>query len=229
MSEANKNLDFMAELRSQIGGVSNSLDQLRPPAGVATGISTFDDFLLWRGLPKGDLTLLQGEPGARTTEVWLNTLIQIHKEKKRAAWIDADWESLHSPFSQSLQNKKAHWGQLMIVKVSKGRSRLFWILNEIIKSGLFETVGCHLQNLQLKNADLKKIKKLANLHRVALVIISHIRRLVIDPIYALVIECDHDFFTIRRALHRPTPFSVPENMIQSDLKSELQMNRGFLW
>ena len=53
------------------------LQQLRPPAGVATGVDVIDDFLLWRGLPKGDLTLLSGKPGAGATSLWIQTAAKV--------------------------------------------------------------------------------------------------------------------------------------------------------
>jgi hypothetical protein len=53
---------------------------------------------------------------------------------------------------------------------------------------------------------------------VALVLISHLKQWIMDPVFALIIECDTDFFTVRRALHRPTPFTVPRSMIHSQLQ-----------
>ena len=49
-----------------------SAENLQPPAGVPTGVNTLDDFLLWKGVPKGDLTLFQGSPGTGATSLWVS-------------------------------------------------------------------------------------------------------------------------------------------------------------
>lgn len=40
-----------------------SAENLQPPAGLPTNVDTLDQFLLWKGIPQGDLSLLQGTPG----------------------------------------------------------------------------------------------------------------------------------------------------------------------
>ena len=196
------------------------LQQLRPPAGVATGVDVIDDFLLWRGIPKGDLTLLSGKPGAGATSLWIQTAAKVQAEKKWAAWINSDWELLPS----SLTHKKMRLDKLLVVSKPKENSQLFWILQEMISSTLFEIIGLHVDEGSLKIHQLQKLKKLARTHQVALVIISHAKTWALNPLFSLVIDCQGDFFTIKRAAHRPTPFTIPGGLVHADLMSQLTAN-----
>lgn len=207
-------------LKERFSGFLTSLEQLRPPAGLPTGLDVFDDFLLWRGLPKGDLTLLNGKPGAGATSLWINTARRIHEENKWVAWVNSDWELLPS----YLLHKKVNLRRLLVVKKPKQNTQMFWILQELITSSLFEMVGCHLPETFLKNHQLQKLKKLARTHQVALVIISHAKQWMMNPIFSLVIDCARDFFTIKRALHRPTPFSIQGSFINADFRNQLSIN-----
>lgn len=196
------------------------LQQLRPPAGVATGVDVIDDFLLWRGLPKGDLTLLSGKPGAGATSLWIQTAAKVQTEKKWAAWINSDWELMPS----ALTHKKMRLDKLLVVSKPKENSQLFWILQEMISSTLFDIIGLHVEEGGLKNHQLQKLKKLARTHQVALVMISHAKNWATNPLFSLVIDCQSDFFTIKRAAHRPTPFTIPGGLVHADLMSQLTAN-----
>jgi recombination protein RecA len=207
----------LTELKEKLSHSLVSLEQLRPPAGLPTGLDVFDDFLLWRGIPKGDLTLLNGKPGAGATSLWIHTAQKIHEQNKWVAWINSDWELLPS----YLLHKKINLKRLLVVKKPKESSQMFWILQELITSSLFEMVGCHLPETFLKNHQLQKLKKLARLHQVALVIICHAKHWSSNPIFSLVIDCARDFFTIRRALHRPTPFSIQGSFVHADFRNQL--------
>ena len=216
--------DKLSELRSQLSSLVplQSLDNLRQPEGIATGLSVFDDFFLWKGFPKGDLTLLHGRPGTGSTSLWLSAASQVHKLNKWVAWINSDWELMPSPHLQ----KKLLLNRLLVVKKPKDLSQMFWVLQEMITSSLFEMIGCHLPQSFLKNHQLQKLKKLARLHAVALVFVSHVKNLVMNPLFSLVIDCHRDFFTVQRALHRPTPFTISGSMIYADLMPELEYKRG---
>lgn len=212
----------MADLREELGALLCGVDQLQPPEGLATGVDVFDDFLLWRGIPKGDLSLFLGRPGTGATSLWLKTAQQIHAQKKWVAWVNSDWDLLpNSPLARNLRLDR-----LLVVKKPKENQQLFWVLQELITSSLFEMVGCHLPEALLKNHQLQKLKKLARLHHVALVLISHAKNWSVNPIFGLVIECGRDFFTVRRALHRPTPFTVSGALVHSDLLGQLRAVLG---
>jgi recombination protein RecA len=199
-----------------------NLDNLRRPEGIATGIRVFDDFFLWKGLPKGELSLLHGRPGTGSTSLWLSAASQVHKSNKWAAWVNSSWELMPSPHLQ----KKLLLNRLLVVKKPSDMQKLFWILQEMITSSLFEMVGCHLPNNLLKNHQLQKLKKLARVHAVALVFVSHVKNILINPLFSLVIDCHRDFFTVQRALHRPTPFTISGSMIYADLMPELEQTHG---
>jgi recombination protein RecA len=204
----------LAQLRQELGNKLLSVDQLRPPEGLPTGISTFDNFLLWKGIPKGEISLLYGHPGTGCTSLWLSTARQIHAQKKWVAWVNSDWELLPSHLVQ----KGLDLNRLLVVQKPTDKSQMFYILQELITSSLFEMVGCHLQLMDLKIHQLNKLKKLASLHKVALVIISSTRRLRNHPLFSLIIDFQKDFLTVRRALHRPTPFHIARD------RSETQLN-----
>lgn len=215
----------LPELKNKLSNELVSLCQLKPPAGVPTGIDVIDDFLLWRGLPKGDLTLLSGKPGAGATSLWIQTAAKVQLEKKWVAWINSDWELMPSALSE----KKIKLEKLLVVSKPKDNSQLFWILQEMISSTLFELIGLHVQEGSLKIHQLQKLKKLARTHQVALVIISHAKTWALNPIFSLVIDCQGDFFTVKRAAHRPTPFTIPGGLVHADLMSQLATNpRGLL-
>jgi recombination protein RecA len=205
------------ELRDKLSQDLVGLHQLRPPAGLSTGIDVIDDFLLWRGFPQGDLTLLSGQPGTGATSLWLQTAVKVQEQKKWVAWINSDWELLPA----SLARKKINLQKLLVVRKPAEDSQLFWILQEMITSSLFEMIGCHLHETGLKNHQLQKLKKLARSHQVALVFITQSTQWMNSALFSLVIDCQGDFFTIKRAAHRPTPFTIPGGLIHADLMSQL--------
>lgn len=212
----------VAGLREEMGSLLCGMERLQPPEGLATGVDVFDDFLLWRGIPKGDLSLFLGRPGTGATSLWLRTAQQIHAQKKWVAWVNSDWDLLpNSALARSLRLDR-----LLVVKKPKENRQLFWILQELVTSSLFEMVGCHLPEALLKNHQLQKLKKLARLHHVALVLISHAKNWSVNPLFGLVIECGRDFFTVRRALHRPTPFTVSGGLVHADLLGQLKAVLG---
>ncbi len=205
------------DLKQKLSNSLVSLQQLRPPAGVATGVDVIDDFLLWRGIPKGDITLLSGKPGAGATSLWIQSAAKLQAEKKWAAWINSDWELMPS----ALKAKNINLEKLLVVSKPQDNAQLFWILQEMISSTLFDLIGLHVQEGSLKIHQLQKLKKLARTHQVALVIISHAKTWATNPLFSLVIDCQGDFYTVKRALQRPTPFTIPGGLVHADLMSQL--------
>jgi recombination protein RecA len=192
------------------------VEQLRPPEGLPTGLDVFDNFLLWKGIPKGDISLFNGRPGAGATSLWINTVQKIHESKKWVAWVNSDCELMPS----ALLSKKIDLQRLLVVKKPETNEKMFWVIQELISSSLFELVGCHIQDTMFKNHQLQKLKKLARLHKVAFVIISHAKQWTLNPLFSLVIDCARDFFTVRRALHRPTPFSIQGSIVYAGLSHQ---------
>ncbi len=190
-----------------------SAEQLQPPEGVPTGVATLDNFLLWRGVPKGDLSLFQGPPGTGATSLWIRLTQKAHENNRWVAWVN----SSHQLLPTNLSHQKINLKKLLVVKEPQGNDQLFWILQELITSSLFEVIGCQLKEMFLKNHQLQKLKKLCRFHKVALVFLSHKVSKFVNPLFSLSIQFQRDFITIQRALHRPTPFSVAGSMIYENL------------
>lgn len=195
-----------------------SAEQLQPPPGLSTGVAVLDNYLLWRGLPQGELTLLQGQPGTGATSLWVNLVQQVHGQNKWAAWINGNSQIFPSHLSQNKINLK----KLLVVKEPAESEKLFWLLQELISSSLFEVIGCHLKEMFLKNHQLQKLKKLCRLHKVALVFINQKPQKFINPLFSLIMNFQRDFITVQRALHRPTPFNIAGSMIHANFMPQLK-------
>lgn len=195
-----------------------SAEQLQPPAGLATGIPALDSFLLWQGLPLGDLSLFQGVPGTGATSLWIRIVQNVHSQNKWAAWINGDTQL----FPAHLNNYQINLKKLLVVKEPQEPEQLFWLLQELITSTLFEVIGCNLKEMFLKNHQLQKLKRLCRLHKVALVFVSQKPGRFVNPIFSLAIHFQRDFITIQRALHRPTPFNLAGSMIHANFMHQFK-------
>ncbi|WP_413291772.1 recA protein [Bdellovibrio sp. HCB185ZH] len=189
-----------------------SADQLQPPPGVPTGVSTLDDFLLWKGIPKGDLSLFQGSPGTGATSLWVNMTQKAHEDNKWVAWVNGGTQLLPA----HLTSRKINLKKLLVVKEPKEAEQLFWVLQELVTSSLFEVIGCELKEMFFKNHQLQKLKKLCRFHKVALIFVCHKVSKFVNPLFSLIIQFQRDFITIQRALHRPTPFTVAGSMVYAN-------------
>jgi len=195
-----------------------SAEDLQPPAGVPTGISTLDDFLLWKGIPKGDLSLFQGKPGTGATSLWVSMTQKAHEQNKWVAWVNGGTQLLPA----HLASRKVDLKKLLVVKEPKELEQLFWMLQELITSSLFEVIGCELKEMFFKNHQLQKLKKLCRFHKVALIFVCHKASKFINPLFSLIIQFQRDFITIQRALHRPTPFTVAGSMIYANFMHQFK-------
>ncbi len=194
-----------------------SPEQLTPPAGLPTGVDVLDRFLLWKGVPLGELSLFQGLPGTGASSLWLRCVQLVHQSKKWAAWVNSDNQLLPAHLNQNQIDLK----KLLIVQEPRAVGKLFWMLQELISSSLFEVIGCQLANMSLKNHQLQKLKRLCRLHRVALIFILQKISSFINPLFALSIQFKRDFIRIDRALHRPTPFLFSGEWIHAHTLSQL--------
>lgn len=202
----------LSQLKEELKDISFvSAEQLQPPPGLPTGVNVVDDFLLWRGVPQGDLSLFQGLPGTGATSLWVKLVQQVHQQNKWAAWINGDAQL----FPAHLQAYQINLKKLLVVKEPAEKEQLFWLLQELITSSLFEVIGCNLKELSLKNHQLQKLKRLCRLHKVALVFINQKVSRFINPLFSLMIHFQRDFVTIQRALHRPTPFNISGGTIHA--------------
>lgn len=212
------------EIKNQFSQFLVSSSEIKTAAGAPTGIEQFDNFLLWKGLPKGDLTLFSSRPGVGATSVWLNAAKMAQSNGKWAAWINSDWELL----PMNLQQKNLDLRKLLVVKKPTEANQFFWMIQELISSQLFEIIGCHLTEGIFKWHQLKKLKKLARLHQVALVLISHAPQWKKHPLFALSIEFQKDFITILRAQHRLTPFTISGGSLYARFMPQLTTKHGCL-
>ena len=192
-------------------------EQVAPPCGSPTGIAIVDDFLLWKGLPKGDISLFQGAPGTGSTSLWISSIQKAHQKGAWAAWINGNTQLLPS----HLKSRKVELEKLLVVEKPDSQEKLVWILQELISSSLFEVIGCEFEKLNLKNHQLQKIKKLCRMHKVALVFVSHQVERFINPLYGLVLQFGREFITVKRALHRPTPFTFPGSLVHESALPQL--------
>ncbi|HEX7676351.1 MAG TPA: recA protein [Bdellovibrio sp.] len=195
-----------------------SAENLQPPAGVPTGVSTLDNFLLWRGVPKGELSLFQGSPGTGATSLWVGMTQQAHSQNKWVAWVNGGAQLLPA----HLVSRQVNLSKLLVVKEPREAEQLFWILQELITSSLFEVIGCELKEMFFKNHQLQKLKKLCRMHKVALIFVCHKASRFVNPLFSLIIQFQRDFITIQRALHRPTPFSVAGSTINANFISQFK-------
>ncbi|KYG60519.1 recA protein [Bdellovibrio bacteriovorus] len=195
-----------------------SAEHLQPPAGLSTGLAVLDNFLLWKGVPQGDLSLLQGLPGTGATSLWIRIVQQVHAQNKWAAWINGDAQL----FPTHLSHQKINLKRLLVVKEPQEKDQLFWLLQELITSSLFEVIGCNLKEIFLKNHQLQKLKRLCRLHKVALVFVNQKPVKFINPLFSLIMHFQRDFITIQRALHRPTPFNIAGSMIHANFMHQFK-------
>lgn len=191
---------------------------LQPKKGLATGLEKVDSFLLWQGLPLGEISLFQGLPGSGSTSLWTHCLAQVHKNQKWAAWVNNHADL----FPSYLKHLQINLKKLLVVRTPSSDTQLFWILQELISSQLFDLIGCPLPAMSLKKHQLQKLKRLCQTHQVALVFINQKPLTQIDPLFALCIDFKKDSLVIQRALHRPTPFTIKGNLVHASLMPQLK-------
>lgn len=217
VSEGKKLNPSLEHLKQSMSSVLVAPEQVQSHEGVSTGLSLIDDFLLWKGLPKGDLSLIKGPSGSGATSLCIKALQSLHSQNKWAAWINSDFELLPAHLSQ----RGVNLAKLLVVKKPENAQKLFWALQELISSQIFDVVGCHLQEFFLRNHQIQKLKKMARAHKVALIFVCTQNRIKINPLFSLIIDCSRDFFAIQRALHRPTPYFIQGSQIYADLMPQL--------
>lgn len=213
----------LTELKEKLQNHLVTEDQVRPPEGLATGLASFDEALLWKGLPKGEITLISSAPGLGGSTLWLQAAEVLHRGGKWAAWVNSEWQLHPSPELRS----RLRWDRLLVVKNPRDAGRLFWILQEMISSCLFDLIGCHLPHFLFKTHQLMKLKNLARLHKVALVFVTT-GRPRLHPLFALVLECGERGLLVLRALHRPAPFQLEGVLDASPVPAISRTTRALL-
>ena len=185
-------------------------DRLRAPEGVPTGIATFDRFLFWNGLPKGALAFFHGSLGTGATSLWLEAAARTLEQGRWVAWVGSDVPLV----PMSLYQRGANLNRFVCVETRLGDAdsgngnKLFWLLQELMSSTLFELIGCDLGRLRLKEHQLRKLQAQARGAHVALVFLSGskwVPRGSPATAFALIVGFEKRRIVVERALHRPTP------------------------
>ncbi len=180
-----------------------NVDNIQPPEGLPTGFQPLDEFLLWRGLPKGALTYISGHKGLGLTSLWIQTALQITQKGKQVAWVE-DTATRLNPWSLRLQGLCLN--RLFWVSEPKDLKQKLWVMQELCSLDFFEMITCSLGTEFLKDHQLLKLKRLAQRHHTALVFLSP--RAWSHPYLALSLSFQEENLVVLRALHRPTPYAI---------------------
>jgi recombination protein RecA len=191
-------------------------DRLKRPEGLPTGLQALDRFLFWGGLPKGALSLLCGSLGTGVTSLWLETAARgvndaQNQPKNWVAWVNCD-----IPLSPlSLHHKGLSLERFVSIEPPANEAKLFWLLQELMSSSLFELIGCDLGSFRLKEHQIRKLQAQAREAHVALVFLSpklRVYRGSAASVFSLIINFEQRRILIERALHRPTPHSFARSV-----------------
>ena len=168
------------------------------------------NFLLWSGIPKGHLSLFCGSLGTGATSLWIETAGRVIKDGLWAGWINGD-----VPLApQSLYHKQMDLSRFVSIEKPPSSAKLFWVLQEMMSSSLFEFIGCDLGSMQLREHQLRKLQTQAREANVALVFTSQLAppRGSAASILSLIVHFDKKQISVERALHRPTPHSISRSI-----------------
>lgn len=176
-----------------------ALSQITRPLGVATGFSVLDDFLPWQGLPTGGITLFEGPLAPRLAR----RMCARRARSERVVWIHA---LNHRPFFQESET----CFRLQV----PAEADLFNVLPGILQDASFSCVILQLSH-PLNRVKTLELARLARASHVSLVILTKGERALPWDLCELVIESNEDFLSVRKAQHRPVPFWVPVEMIET--------------
>jgi RecA/RadA recombinase len=243
----------LQELKEKFAEHLCTPEEVRHPEGVGTGLEALDRFLFWHGIPKGALTLFNGSLGTGATSLWLEAAQRTVNQGKWVVWINRDVPLSPLPLKQKGMNL-GHFVSIELPTAELGaepngslntnkpngsdetqskahekaaQEKIFWLLQELMSSSLFELVGCDLGEQQLKDHQLRKLQAQARDSNVALVFFSQAKdragsagsksktrklRGATASIFSLIISFQKKRILIERALHRPTPHSLPRSV-----------------
>jgi hypothetical protein len=195
------------ELKQSLQKDLKSPQELSHKPGLPTGLEEIDQFLLWKGLPKGEISLFYGLPGHGATSLWMNTAQRALSSRQWVAWLN-DSQTHCTFFPWPLFQKDSKLSQLLFVNDIKDRQQWIWCLNEIMSLSLFSLIGCDLSGQPLKNFQLAQLRKQAQRHQTALVFIQQQPRFYSAASFATILKFEASHIYVERALHRPTPHKI---------------------
>lgn len=218
-------MSTLTQLKQQLNSQLIEASQLTRHQGIPTHIAELDQFLLWGGLPKGDITLFKGLLGQGSSSLWLRSAQFCAQQKRWCAWI-------HSPQLKLCPWALARYGcdlsRLLSIGAPRSRKQLIWAFGEILSHDLFDLVGCDVSTFHLTPTDLLRLKRLARQHCAAVVLLDNKIHAGSTPFYALVMDFTGPQVCIERALHRPTPYTIQRRDLYADFMPQPQQNRTSL-
>jgi hypothetical protein len=210
----------LAELKKALGeGVLVAPDRVQSWPGCPTGIAAFDNFLLWKGFPKGALSLVSGDLGLGGTRLWLEAAASLTHANKWVAWINGSESQLNGAAVRKLKLDRLLWISSPIDVKQK-----LWALQELCSLCLFDLIGCDFESDGLKVGQILKLKKIALRYQIALVLFSRTQRS--HPFFSLVMEMTSKNLKVVRALHRPTPHLIERRELYADTLPQLAAGRS---
>lgn len=208
----------LAHIRKELEHYLSPLNGLVRHEGIRTQLPSLDNYLFWNGLPKSELSLFMGVPGAGASSLWLKCAETLIQENKSVAWVNSDAWLLPN----HLRLKNLDLNKVFVVHKPKDATQLFWILQEMITSGVFALIGCHLSDLQLKVSYLQKLKRLAKSYQVTLVFLTQKIRQSLHSLFSVILQFEKFQLTVTRAQHRPTPFTLSQESWNANPLLELK-------
>lgn len=204
-------------------------ERMTRPEGLATGFAPLDRFLFWGGLPKGALSLLQGAIGTGATSFWIEAAARVISQGKWVAWVDGG-----IPLSPlSLHHRGLDLNRLVAVETPTCEKKLFWLLQELMSSSLFDLIGCDLGQLRLKEHQLRKLQAQARGAQIALTFLAQkdsrarsLYRGSSATVFSLIVNFEKHQICVERALHRPTPQSFPHPSARSVTYARFTIHTG---
>ncbi len=219
--------ETLRELKALFASQLRDSNDLKRPEGIATGLESLDRFLLWGGLPKGALSLLSGSLGMGATSLWIDAAAKLTAQGRWAAWINRTVPLCPIPlYQRSINLDRIVSLDLPNHEQGTQSEKLFWVLQELMSSSLFDLIGCDLGEQRLKEHQLRKLQAQARDSHVALVLLSQRQpmlpkqklsrpvssRKYRSSVFALILEFEAKRILVERALHRPVPHSIPRSL-----------------
>ncbi len=201
-------MSTLQELKQELAAHLRAADRLKKPEGIPTGVEAIDSYLLWQGFPKGSLSLVKGELGTGSTSLWIGAAESAIGQNKWVAWINSEVPLFPLP----LRQRQLDLSRLVAVEMPEDDEKLFWLLQELMSSSLFEVIGCDLGPRLLKNHQVRKLQTQARALNIALIFLSQRPQSFALSLFALIVHFQKRQIVIERALHRPTPHVLPRRI-----------------
>lgn len=219
-------MSALTALKESLGeGVLVTPEQVQASPGCPTGIAALDSFLIWKGFPKGALSLLTGETGMGATRLWIQAADRVTHDGRWAAWLNGRESELNGSAVRKLNLKRLFWVSSAQGTPEDLKQRL-WTIQELCSLCLFDLIGCDLEGLRLRDSQILKLKKLALRYQVALVLFSRTQKS--HPFFSLVLEFNKPHLAVVRALHRATPHFIERRELYADTLPQLAAGRRAL-